>query len=78
MRFFAECVMYEKELHKELTKLWDDPDFADGALCHLATDEQRKKVLDAILSGKIDSSTKAIFYIMELVGIFEKADKQMD
>ncbi len=66
--------MYEKELHKELTKLWDDPDFADGALCHLDTDEQRKKVLDGIRSGELDNSTKAIFYIMELVGIFEKAE----
>lgn len=72
--FSVEGIMYEKELHKELTKLWDDPDFADGALCCLDTDEQRKKVLDGVLSGELDSSTKVILYISELLGICERVE----
>ncbi len=66
--------MYEKELHKELTKMWDDPDFADGALCYLDTDEQRKKVLDGVHSGELDSPREVIGYISELVGICERVE----
>ena len=66
--------MYEMELHEEITKIWDDPDFADGALCHLDTDEQRKLVLDGIRSGKIDTAQEVFGYVMELAGFCERAE----
>ena len=64
--------MYEKELREELTKMWDDPDFADGALCHLETDEQRKKVLDGIHAGVIDNPREVFGYVLELAGFCER------
>jgi hypothetical protein len=66
--------MYEKELHEEITKIWDDPDFANGALCYLDTDEQRKKVLDGIRSGKIDTAQEVFGYVMELAGFCERVE----
>ena len=66
--------MYEKELHEEITKIWDDPDFADGALSALDTDEQRKKVLDGIRSGKIDTAQEVFGYVMELAGFCERVE----
>ena len=66
--------MYEKELHEEITKLWDDPDFANGALCYLDTDEQRKKVLDGIRSEEIVTSQDVFGYVMELAGFCERVD----
>lgn len=64
--------MYEKELHEELTKMWDDPDFARGALVFLKTEEQRKDVLNRIRSGELDDATEVIGYVLELAGICEK------
>ena len=66
--------MYEKELHEELTKMWDDPDFADGALCHLDTDEQRKLVLDGVLSGELKEPRDAFDCVMELAGFCERVE----
>lgn len=66
--------MYEKELHEELTKMWDDPDFADGVLCHLDTDEQRKKVLDGVLSGELKDLGDVFDYVMELAGFCERVE----
>ncbi len=60
--------MYEKELREELAKIWDDPDFILGALCHLKTDEQRKEILDGIRSGKLKDYHKLFLRIMEMAG----------
>lgn len=60
--------MYEKELKEELTKMWDDPDFAAGALCYLETDEQRKKVLDEVKSGKLRNPREVVGCVMEMTG----------
>ncbi len=66
--------MYEKELYEELTKMWDDRDFARGALCHLDTDEQRKKVLDGIRSGELKEPRDVFDEVMEIAGFYEKAE----
>lgn len=64
--------MYEKELHEELTKMWDDPDFARGALCYLDTDEQRKKVLDRVQNGELNTPRAVFGFVMELAGFATK------
>ncbi len=64
--------MYEKELHEELTQMWDDPDFAKGALCCLETDEQRKKILDSVRSGALDDPGKVFNEVMIMAGFAER------
>lgn len=66
--------MYEKELYEELTQMWDDPDFAKGALVFLDTDAQRKDVLEQIHSGTLNDATEVIGYVLELAGICEKVE----
>lgn len=67
-----EVTMYEKELKEELTKMWDDRDFARGALLCLETDEQRKKILDGVRSGKLNRPGKVFDEVMIMAGFATK------
>ena len=67
--------MYEKELKEELTKMWDDPDFARGALCYLKTDEQRKVILDGVQSGKLNHPRKVFLEVMIMAGYAKGIDE---
>jgi hypothetical protein len=67
--------MYEKELRDELTKMWDDPDFASGALCYLDTDEQRKQVLNGVRAGTLNNPTKVFNTVMEIAGFATTCDE---
>ena len=64
--------MYEKELREELAKMWDDPDFAKGALCYLETDEQRKEILEGVRSGKLSHPGKVFNEVMIMAGAAER------
>lgn len=64
--------MYEKELISELEKIWDYYGFTHGTLEWLDTDEQRKKVLDEIKSGKLNDAGEIFDFVMLLAGICEE------
>ena len=66
--------MYEKELISELGKIWDDYGFTHGTLVWLKTDEQRKKLLDGIKSGKLNDAGEIFDFVMLLAGICEEED----
>ena len=66
--------MYEKELISELGKIWDDSGFTHGTLVWLKTDEQRKKLLDGIKSGKLNDAGEIFDFVMLLAGICEEED----
>lgn len=64
--------MYEKELKEELTKMWDDRDFARGVLLCLETDAQRREILNGVKDGTLYRPRLVVSRAMEMAGYATK------